>query len=116
MLMRSRELRKQMTREESRLYYDGLKNTRWKFRRQVVLGDYIVDFCCPGLRVVVEVDGTQHYLGQGQAYDQRRDAWLEGQGYLVLRYSNADVNCRFAAVCEDIASKCEARAAEMSRM
>lgn len=109
MLMRSRALRKRMTREEKHLYYDGLKNMRWKFRRQVVLGSYIVDFCCPELKMIVEVDGSQHYLETGQARDSARDAWLAAQGYRVLRYSNADVNGRFEAVCEDILKECERR-------
>lgn len=109
MLARSRELRKHMTREECHLYYDGLKPMPWKFRRQVVLGDYIVDFCCVKQKVVVEVDGTQQFLEQGTEYDARRDARLKAHGYLVLRYSNADVNTRFEAVCEDIFNQCRDR-------
>ena len=53
------------------------------FRRQVVIGRYIVDFLAPSVRLVVEVDGAQH--GQRQAADARRDAWLRRQGYRVLR-------------------------------
>ena len=109
MLLRSRDLRKNMTGEERHLYYDSLKKLPWKFRRQVVLGSFIVDFCCLELKLVIEVDGTQHYLDEGRAYDASRDAWLEERGYLVLRYSNADVNCRFDAVCEDILKACETR-------
>ena len=109
MLVRSRALRRSMTREEKHLYYDGLKNLRWKFRRQVVIGSYIVDFCCLELRMIVEVDGSQHCLETGKAWDLARDAWLAAQGYRVLRYSNADVNGRFEAVCEDILQECERR-------
>ena len=111
MLMRSRALRKNMTREEKHLYYDGLKEMKWKFRRQVALGDYIVDFCSPELKLVIEVDGSQHYLETGKAHDSVRDVWLAAQGYRVLRYSNADVNGRFEAVCEDILKVCEQREA-----
>ena len=109
LLMRSRDLRRNMTREEKHLYYDGLKRLSWKFRRQMVIGNYIVDFCCPALRLIVEVDGTQHYLEQGRGYDEARDAWLERQGYKVLRYSNEEINCHFEAVCEDIFRACEVR-------
>ena len=115
LLMRSRNLRKSMTREEKHLYFDGLKEMHWKFRRQVVLGHYIVDFCCPQLRIVVEVDGTQHFLESGLAYDQTRDGWLNANGYRVLRYSNEAVNHRFEAVCEEILAVCEKREAEMKK-
>lgn len=106
MLLRSRDLRKRMTAEERHLYYDGLKKMPWKFRRQVVFGDYIVDFYCPQLKLVIEVDGTQHYLEKGRAYDEKRDRDLERMGIKVLRYSNADVNERFESVVEDIYAMC----------
>ena len=99
-----------MTREERHLYYDGLKQLDWKFRRQVVLGNYIVDFCSVELKLIVEVDGSQHYAEESRAYDVARDDWLTSQGYEVLRYSNADVNCRFQAVCADILERCSQRA------
>ena len=60
------------------------------FRRQYPIGDYIVDFVCLPLRLVLEVDGGQHN-GEQKAYDERRDAWLATQGYRVLRFWNADV-------------------------
>lgn len=110
MLTRSRELRKNMTREEKHLYYDGLKALPWKFRRQVVFQNYIVDFYCPELRIVIEVDGTQHFLEKGVAYDSARDAALRDMGLLVLRYSNADVNRQFENVMEDIYKYCDLRA------
>ena len=100
-----------MTREEKHLYYDGLKKMKWKFRRQVVLGDYTVDFYSPELRLIVEVDGRQHYSETGKAHDSVRGGWLAAQGYRVLRYSNADVNGRFEAVCEDILEACRQREA-----
>jgi very-short-patch-repair endonuclease len=59
-----------------------------KFRRQVVLGDYIVDFVCFDRRLVIEVDGPSHESEEQQADDQDRDAWLRGQGFRVLRVSN----------------------------
>lgn len=102
MLMRSRDLRKHMTAEERHLYYDGLKSLPWKFRRQVVFGDYIVDFYCPQLKLVIEVDGTQHFLDVCRSYDEKRDEVLRMMGLMVLRYSNADVNLRFNSVMSDI--------------
>ena len=58
------------------------------FRRQHRIGPYIVDFLCPALRLVIEVDGGQH---NDSDYDARRDAWLKAQGYEVLRFWNRDV-------------------------
>ena len=109
MLTRSRELRKNMTREEKHLYYDGLKRLPWKFRRQAVFGSYIVDFYCPQLGVVVEVDGTQHFLEQGKSYDAVRDEYLKSLGLHVMRYSNADVNRQFDSVVNDIFEQCRKR-------
>ncbi|GAB2508278.1 hypothetical protein GCM10027084_24270 [Pseudoxanthomonas sangjuensis] len=86
---RSRELRSQMTDAERRLW-DILRERQirgFKFRRQQPLGNYIVDFICLEARLVLEVDGGQH----GDEADHRRDAWLRGQGFVVLRFCNHDV-------------------------
>ena len=66
------------------------------FRRQHAIGPYIVDFCSPELRLVIEVDGYSH-LSQG-AYDQQRTTWLEGQGWQVVRFWNTDVENNLEAV------------------
>ncbi len=73
--------------------------------RQKVIGDYIVDFYVASRKTVIEVDGSQHYEKHGERADWIRDAYLRSLGITVLRYSNADVNCRFDAVCEDIWNK-----------
>ena len=74
-----------------------------------MIGNDVVDFCSPELRLVIEVDGTRRFPEAGRARDVARDAWLAAQGYWVLRCSNADVNSRFAAVCEDILETCRRR-------
>ena len=91
-----------MTREERHLWYDFLRDYPVRFRRQQIIGNYIVDFYCHCAELVVELDGSQHFDEDGQAYDHDRDAWLERQGLKVLRYSNRDVNQNFQGVCEDI--------------
>ena len=98
----ARELRKSMTKEERHLWYDFLKNLPIQFKRQKPVGNYIVDFYCPSAKLVIELDGSQHYEDKGKNYDAERDSYLSSQGLLVLRYSNADVNRRFSFVCEDI--------------
>ncbi len=69
----------------------------YKFRRQVVLQPYIVDFVCFDRRVIVEADGSQHI---DNSYDARRDRWLREQGLLVLRFWNSDILGRSRSVAE----------------
>ena len=98
----AQNLRKNMTKEERHLWYDFLKKQPVTVNRQKVIGNYIVDFYCADAKLVVELDGSQHYSTQGQTADQERDTFLKQQGLSVLRYSNADVNERFEGVCLDI--------------
>ena len=70
--------------------------------RQKVIGSYIVDFYIASVKIAIELDGSQHYGAEGKIADEARDAYLKSLGLTVLRYSNADVNFRFQAVCEDI--------------
>ena len=98
----SQQLRKTMTKEENLLWYRFLRKYPLQFRRQYVIGNYIVDFFCHKAKLVVELDGSQHYEPENQAYDRERTAYLESQGLLVLRFSNLDVLRYFPNVCEAI--------------
>lgn len=98
----SQNLRKRQTKEESLLWYNFLSKQEVRFRRQYIIGNYIVDFYCHKANLVIELDGSQHYEEAGKASDAQRDAYLKSLGLTVLRYSNADVNQRFDSVCEDI--------------
>ena len=98
----SRNLRKNMTKEERRLWYDFFKMLPLTFNRQKVIGNYIVDFYCAEAKTVIELDGSQHYEEKGIAADAERDLYLSSIGITVLRYSNSDVNRNFQGVCEDI--------------
>ena len=80
-----------------------------RFRRQVPLGPYIVDFCCLPLGLVIEADGSQH---AGSKSDEQRDAWLSEQGYRVLRFWNADIQRNFEGVMETIMRATADREAE----
>ena len=66
-------LRKNMTKEENHLWYDFLKSQPVTFKRQKVIGNYIVDFFCAEARLVIELDGSQHYNDAGKAADMVRD-------------------------------------------
>ena len=99
---RAQELRKNMTKEERRLWYEYLSSYPYRFRRQVTCGRFILDFYCAAAKLAIELDGSQHYLPQGQAYDRERTAFLEAQGIKVLRFSNTDVLQNLNGVCQRI--------------
>ena len=101
----AKTLRKNMTKEERHLWYDFLKPLPVMVHRQKVIGNYIVDFYIADAKLIIELDGSQHYTDQGSAQDQARDAYLASLGLQVVRYANSDVNQRFGAVCEDILNK-----------
>ena len=98
----SRTLRKNMTRHERHLWYDFLKSYPVRFLRQKVIDDYIVDFYCAPAKLVVELDGSQHYDDQGKEYDQKRTKVLESRGLLVIRIPNNELMKNFRGACEYI--------------
>ena len=102
LISRAKDLRKAMTKEERHLWYDFLKQLPITVHRQKTIGNFIVDFYIASAKVVIELDGSQHYEKANQNYDRMRDAFLSELGCKVLRYSNADINYRFRDVCEDI--------------
>lgn len=101
---RRRELRKEATIPE-RLLWEKLRNralSGLKFRRQVGIGPFIVDFYCAEHRLVIEIDGESHFTSEGIAYDAERTAYLESLNNHVLRFTNADVMENINAVLERI--------------
>ena len=98
----ARRLRREMTKEERHLWYDYLKDFPVMVHRQKVMGSYIVDFYIASAKLVIELDGSQHYEPEHQQKDNDRDAWLQKQGIDVLRIPNNEINCNFRGVCEEI--------------
>lgn len=92
LLHRRRELRNQSTPEEILLWLQ-LKNskTSFKFRRQHSIGGYIVDFYCPEKRLIIEIDGPQHFKKENKEYDKVRSKYFEGLSIKVLRFTNLEV-------------------------
>ena len=105
----AQNLRKNMTKEERRLWYDFLRDYPIKFSRQKVLGKYIVDFYSAKAKIIIELDGSQHYDKEGIAKDSERTAYLEEYGLKVLRIPNNQVNQNFRGVCEHIIGVLEER-------
>ncbi|MBQ2927788.1 MAG: endonuclease domain-containing protein [Oscillospiraceae bacterium] len=99
---RAQNLRKNMTKEERRLWYEYLSKYPYRFRRQVAFGRYILDFYCAAAKLAIELDGSQHYEAQGQVYDSQRSAWLNSMGIQVMRFSNLDVLQNLSGVCQSI--------------
>lgn len=100
----ARQLRKRMTPQEVKLWAHlrPLRERGHKFRRQVPLRGYVVDFACFGARLVIEVDGSQHGTPEGLAADRRRDEVLERGGFTVLRFWNAEIDRNFDGVWSNI--------------
>jgi len=99
---RAKEMRRGLTPQERRLWYDFLRNHPLRFRRQSVIYHYIVDFYCDRAKLVIEIDGSQHAQPDAREYDRIRTLTLESIELMVLRFTNAEVENDFAYVCEEI--------------
>lgn len=98
----AKNLRKQMTKEERRLWYDFLSSYPTRFLRQKVIDNYIADFYCNAAKLVIEIDGSQHYEEKGLLKDKIRTERIESRNLTVIRIPNNEVNNNFKGVCEYI--------------
>jgi adenine-specific DNA-methyltransferase len=104
---KARTLRRAMTDAE-RILWKRLRNRQLvnrKFRRQHPLGPYVLDFYCPSKRLVIEIDGGQHYTPEGKTRDKTREKYLNQHDIEVIRYSDRDVLTKVDAVLQDILDK-----------
>jgi len=99
---RAGDLRNNATPTENTLWYRFLRKHHCRFLRQKPIDNYIADFYCPSQKLVIEIDGSQHYTEDGLEYDKIRDAVLEAYGLTVLRFTNDDIQFRFQEVCQAI--------------
>jgi len=93
-LSHARRLRREQTPQET-ILWSRLRDRRldgMKFRRQYPVGKYVADFVCLEKKLIVELDGWQHGIGEGLKHDEERTRFLESEGYEVLRFWNNDVN------------------------
>ncbi len=98
----AKQLRKSATPEENKLWYDFLSNYKVRFQRQKAIDNFIADFYCHKAKLIVEIDGRQHYTRAGIKEDSFRTEILEGCGLTVIRFSNFDINKRFYEACQYI--------------
>ncbi len=98
----ARILRRNMTRQEKHLWYDFLRYYPIKIYKQRIIDNFVADFYCHSARLVIELDGSQHYTSQGKAHDAARIEILERYGIYVLRFSNKDIDENFDGVCRMI--------------
>ena len=98
----ARTLRKNMTKEERHLWYDFLKNYPVRFLRQKVIDNYIVDFYCHSARLIIELDGSQHYERKGLLKDKIRTEKIEQRNLTIMRIPNNEVSRNFGGVCQYI--------------
>ena len=100
----AKQLRKEMTKEERHLWYDFLRGYPIRFSRQKVLGKYIADFYSAKAKLVIELDGSQHYENDNMQKDAERTDFLKKYGLTVIRIPNSEINETFQSVCEYIDS------------
>jgi very-short-patch-repair endonuclease len=98
----AKNLRKNATPQEKNLWYDFLSKYKVRFQRQKAIGDFIADFYCHQAKLVVEIDGIQHFTPQGKANDEFRTEILNEYGLKVIRFTNLQIDTNFNGVCDYI--------------
>jgi very-short-patch-repair endonuclease len=98
----AQELRRNATPQENKLWYEFLRYHDIPFTRQKTIENYIVDFICPSRKLVIEIDGCQHYTVDGMENDSIRTNYLESLGLHVMRFPNAEIDRSFESVCHAI--------------
>jgi very-short-patch-repair endonuclease len=102
LVARAKEMRKNTTPAENKLWQDYLRGFPLRILRQRPIDHFIVDFYCAALKLVIEVDGDTHFTEEGQLRDRQRTEVLEGYGLKVIRFTNDEVMNQFEGVCEQI--------------
>ena len=99
LIPKAKELRKNATKQENHLWYDYLRTYPIRFQRQKAISGFIADFYCHQAKLVIELDGSQHYTQDGRLYDEERSMVFAKFGIQVLRFSNAEIDRQFPEVC-----------------
>jgi len=102
----ARSMRKDLTPAEKKLWEKLLRHFKFRVLRQRPIDNFIVDFYCPKLKLVIEIDGAAHFKDEGKALDKERTEILKAYGLRVVRFSDHDVMMRFNQVCDQIQTMC----------
>ena len=98
----AKNLRKNATSQENHLWYDFLSKYKIRFQRQKAIDHFIADFYCHKAKLIIEIDGAQHYTEEGLQKDNFRTEILEGYDLKVIRFTNHQIHKNFRGVCEYI--------------
>ena len=98
----AKNLRKNATKQENHLWYDFLSKYEIRFQRQKAIDNFIADFYCHEAKLIIEIDGSQHYTKEGIQKDEFRTEILEDYSLTVIRFTNQQVNTNFRGVCDYI--------------
>ena len=98
----AKNLRKNATPQENHLWYDFLSKYKIRFQRQKTIDDFIADFYCYKARLIIEIDGSQHYTTEGKQKDEFRTEILAGYDLKIIRFTNRQIDQNFRGVCEYI--------------
>ena len=112
LLDQAKELRKNMTSQENKLWYEFLKLYPVRIYRQRIIDSFIADFYCASAKLVIEIDGSQHFTLQGKAYDEERERIMQQYGIKTIRFSNFDIDFGFQNVCTCIHEEIQNRIKE----
>ena len=102
LIEKAKELRKNMTSAEKKLWNNYLRTLKIRFLRQRPIDNFIVDFYCAKLKLVIEIDGETHFTNEAKIYDAQRTLILQGYELKVIRFTNEEVFKNFEGVCEYI--------------
>ena len=109
LLLNAKELRKNLTPQEKRLWYGFLRPYKIKVYKQRIIGDFIADFYCHKARLVIELDGSHHFKHNTIVYDCERTKLLNHYGIAVIRFTNSQVDDEFELVCSRIDKEIKSR-------
>ena len=98
----AKNLRRNATPQENHLWYDFLSKCKVKFQRQKAIDNFIADFYCHKAKLIIEIDGSQHYTEEGRQKDEFRTEILEGYELKVIRFTNFQIDTNFRGVCDYI--------------
>ena len=111
LLENAKSLRRNMTRQEKHLWYDFLQHYPIKIYKQRIIDNFIADFYCHKARLIIELDGSQHYTADGKHHDMLRTEKLGIYEISVIRFSNRDIDDHFEGVCHIIDKAIKSRIA-----